>query len=51
MDAGTLQALELIGWVLLLYWLLTVPKSARKTTEEARERGDKASKKATSHDS
>ncbi|WPL18660.1 hypothetical protein Thiowin_03743 [Thiorhodovibrio winogradskyi] len=37
MDGETLQALELIGWFALMYWLLTATKSARKAASEARE--------------
>ncbi len=36
MNAGTLQTLELIGWGVLMYWLLSATKSARKTAEDAR---------------
>lgn len=38
MDSGTLQMLELLGWGVLMYWLFTATKSARKTAAEVSEK-------------
>jgi hypothetical protein len=50
MDAGTLQALELIGWVVLMYWLLTTIKSTRHTSGDAQDQSQEAGAKERSPD-
>lgn len=50
MNAGTLQALELIGWVVLMYWLLTMTRSPRDTADESREQGGERNGKSSTED-
>jgi hypothetical protein len=40
MNGETLQMLELVGWVVLMYWLLTATKSATKAAADAKENAD-----------
>lgn len=48
MDSGTLQTLEIIGWGVLMWWLFTATKSARKSAEDVREKREAESTAAKS---